>query len=218
MLFLRFYGGMMDKRNFMSKRIHSRQWLDIVFVIARVMDISTSMNTSEKSPIELILGRRSIRVFKPGEVSDAQLRPILEAAMSAPSAVARDPWRFIVIRQRTTLKKVAEILPHGKMIAEASLGIIVCGDLEAAHDQQLSYLLQDCSAAIENLLLAAHGSGLGAVWLGIHPRVERIQKISELMGLPKNVLPVAGIALGHPGEIKEPRTRYREECMHYERW
>ena len=176
------------------------------------------MNSMDKEPLKLIFGRRSIRVFKPGLVTDSQLKLILEAAMAAPSAVARDPWRFILIRQKETLKKIAEILPHGTMIADAAAGIIVCGDLEAAHDHQLSYLLQDCSAAVENLLLAVHGLGLGAVWLGIHPRVERIKKISELMKLPDNVIPVAGIAIGHPGEVKEARTRYREESVHWEKW
>jgi nitroreductase len=168
--------------------------------------------------LAFILGRRSIRVYRPGPVSEDYVQLLLEAAMSAPSAVGKDPWRFILLRERTSLAQVADLLPHGKMLADAALGIIVCGDLDEAHDRQLSYLLQDCSAAIENLLLAAHTLGLGTCWLGIHPREDRIRSVSRLLGLPANVIPVSGIAIGWPGEVKEPRTRYRPASVHRERW
>ncbi len=102
--------------------------------------------------------------------------------------------------------------------ADWTATIVVCGDLEAAHDRQLSYLLQDCSAAIENLLLAAQALDLGACWLGIHPRADRIENVSKLLALPASVLPVAGIALGRPGEQKEARTRYSSAYVHQERW
>src|SRR5512145_233312 len=112
------------------------------------------------SPIEArlatILGRRSIREYEERPVSDEVVRCLLEAAMAAPSAVACDPWRFVVLRSKEVRIRVAEGLPHGKMLARAGVGFAVVGDLDAAHDHQLSYLLQDCSAAIENLLLAAH--------------------------------------------------------------
>jgi len=176
------------------------------------------MNADAKRILEGILGRRSIRVFAAGEVSEETVRTLLEAAMAAPSAVARDPWRFVVVRDRALLKRIAEVLPNGQMIADAAVGIAVCGDLEAAHDRQLSYLLQDCSAAIENLLLAAHALGLGACWLGVHPREDRIRKVSDLLDLPRQVIPVACIALGQPGEQKEARTRYREAYVHRDRW
>jgi nitroreductase len=168
--------------------------------------------------LDFIFGRRSIRRFKPGEVSDATVRTLLDAAMAAPSARACDPWRFVVIRKRETMKRVTEILPFGKMMGDAAVGIIVCGDLEAAHDKQLSYLLQDCSAAIENLLLAVHTLGLGACWIGIHPREDRIQGISQLFGLPRTIIPVSGIAIGYPGESKESRTRYNPAYVHNEQW
>jgi nitroreductase len=138
--------------------------------------------------------------------------------MAAPSAVAKDPWRFVVIRKKETLSAIAVALPNGAMLATAPLGIIVCGDLDAAHDRQLSYLLQDCSAAIENLLLCAHALGLGACWLGIHPREDRVRKLKEILALPTAVIPVAGIAIGRPGEEKEPRTRFNREYVHCEKW
>lgn len=168
--------------------------------------------------LSLIFSRRSVRVFAPGGIDDAAVRTLLEAAMAAPSAVAKDPWRFVVIRNPATLRALAAVLPNGQMLETAALGIVVCGDVNVAHDRQLSYLLQDCSAATENLLLAAHGLGLGACWLGIHPRDERIRSVSQILGLPPQVLPIAGIALGRPGETKEPRTRYEETYVHWERW
>jgi len=182
------------------------------------MPDDTPMNIPAQSDLGFIFGRRSIRVFQPGEVSDATVTTLLEAAMAAPSAVAKDPGRFVVIRERARLVQLAEVLPHGKMLASAAVGIVVCGDLDAAHDRQLSYLLQDCSAAIENLLLSVHALGLGAVWLGIHPREDRIRDVTRLLELPSHILPVAGIAMGYPGEVKEPRTRFNPAYVHREKW
>jgi nitroreductase len=176
------------------------------------------MENLSKELMQFIFGRRSVRVYTPEPVSEEAVQLLLQAAMAAPSAVAKDPWRFVVIRQKATLRRIAEALPNGKMLGDAAVGIIVCGDLDAAHDRQLSYLLQDCSAAIENLLLAVHILKLGACWLGIHPRPDRIAHVSQVLGLPTQVVPVAGIAIGHPGEYKEPRTRYRAESVHYEKW
>lgn len=182
------------------------------------MSMEAIMEKDVRKKLDFIFGRRSIRVYLPGEVTDEQVKIMLEAAMAAPSAVAKDPWRFVVIRNRETLKKIADVLPNGKMLADAAVGIAVCGDIEAAHDRQLSYLLQDCSAAIENLLLAAHILGLGACWLGVHPRENRIAALKRILNLPENIIPVSVIAIGKPGEVKEPRTRYDASKVHYEKW
>jgi len=176
------------------------------------------MDATLDEKLVAILGRRSIRAYQPGEVSEAAVRTVLEGAMAAPSAVAKDPWRFVVIRQPEMLKDIAAELPNGQMLSTASVGIVVCGDIEVAHDRQLSYLLQDCSAAIENLLLSAHILGLGACWLGVHPREQRVKALKRLLRLPEPVIPVACIALGYPGEQKEPRTRFKPEYVHFETW
>ena len=170
------------------------------------------------SNIAMILGRRSIRAYAVGDVSNETIKTILQAAMSAPSAVGKDPWRFVVLRDQAVRDRIVQKLPHGKMLAEASVGIIVCGDIAATHDKQLSYLLQDCSAAIENMLLAIHGLGLGACWLGVHPRRNRMDGIRSLFNLPDHIIPVAGIALGWPDGTPEARTRYRDECVHKSAW
>lgn len=176
------------------------------------------MDTQLPESLRLILGRRSVRAFVPGEISDAQVLQLLQAAMAAPSAVARDPWRFVVIRRQPTMDALSQLLSNGEMLKSATLAIVVCGDIEAAHDRQLSYLLQDCSAAIENLLLAAHGLGLGACWLGVHPREERILKVKALLSLPEAIVPVSCLAIGLPAETKPPRTRYQPAAVHYETW
>ena len=176
------------------------------------------MSATANDKFQFLLGRRSIREYASGDVSDAAVTQLLQAAMAAPSAVARDPWRFVVIRKKETLSAIAAALPNGGMLATAPLGIIVCGDLDVAHDRQLSYLLQDCSAAMENLLLGVHALGLGACWLGVHPREDRIRKIKAILQLPASVIPVAGVAIGHPGEEKEPRTRYHRDYVHWEQW
>jgi nitroreductase len=165
-----------------------------------------------------ILSRRSIRTYTAEPVTDDEVRALLEAAMSAPSAMATDPWRFLVLRDRASLSALADLLPYGKMLNQAALGIVVCGDLAQAHRQEMSYLLQDCTAAVENVLLAAHLLGLGAVWLGVHPNEDRITGIRARFGVPKEILPLAAIAIGHPAEHPAPRTRYKDASVHIGRW
>lgn len=168
--------------------------------------------------LDYLFARRSVRVYQAKDVGDELVRDILEAAMAAPSAVAKDPWEFVVVRDRQVRARIADGLPNGKMLADAPVGIVVCGDLRRAHDRQLSYLLQDCSAAIENLLLAVSSLGLGACWLGVHPREERVKHIRGLLKIPEHVIPVAAIAIGWPAETPKPRTRYRDSAVHREAW
>lgn len=172
------------------------------------------MNTK----LATLFERRSIRVYRDGAVDESVVRDLLEAAMAAPSAAAKDPWNFIVVRDREMLARLAGGLPNGSMLSTAAFGLIVCGDLQRAHDRQLSYLLQDCSAAIENVLLAASMLGLGACWLGVHPREDRVAHLRSLLGIPEHVIPVSAIAIGWPGESKDARTRFREDLVHQERW
>ena len=176
------------------------------------------MDDNLASKLDLIFGRRSIRIYAPGEIDDAIVNRLLEAAMAAPSAMTKDPWRFIVVREPASLKTMSEALPGGKMLGTATLAIVVCGDLEAAFESQLSFLLQDCSAAIENLLLAAHGLGLGACWVGVHPNEAAIRRLKNLFGLPPAVLPIAVVSLGLPGEEPGPRTRFNPQSVHWEKW
>ena len=170
------------------------------------------------SKLDFIFNRRRIRKFTAKAVSKKNITELLEAAMAAPSACAKDPWRFIVVRNRGNLRHIVELLPNGKFLADAPVGIIVCGDISAAHAGSESYMLQDCSAAIENILLAARALGLGTCWLGVHPRTERIAGIAKFFGLPDNIVPISAIAVGHPDKMPEKHTRFMADNVHWEKW
>ena len=176
------------------------------------------MGPTTNEALAFIFGRRSIRVYTPGAISDAEINTLLEAAMAAPSAMAKDPWRFVVVRAPQTLKSLSTALPGGQLLAGAALGIVVAGDLDAALERNPGYLVQDCSAAIENLLLAAHILGLGACWIGVYPSEPSSRRVKELVSLPPSFVPVAVVALGHPGESLPARTRYQRDYVQVEQW
>jgi nitroreductase len=166
--------------------------------------------------MEAILGRRSIRAYADKPVSDEAIETLLRAAMSAPSANNKQPWHFIVIDDRETLDAIPTFHPYSKMIKKAPVAILVCGDTELA--SSIGYMHLDCSAATENLLIAAHAIGLGAVWLGIYPREGRIEGMRKLMNLPDHIHPLALISIGYPAEKKQPANRYNEARIRRNRW
>lgn len=165
-----------------------------------------------EAAFQAILARRSIRQYTDRPVGREQLRRLLEAAMAAPSANNRQPWHFVVVTERDRLNRLAEAHPYGKMLFQAPACIIVCGDPEA------TYWVQDCSAATQNILVAATEMGLGTVWCGVHPRSDREHDVRDILGLPPHITPLNLIAVGYPAEKKEPRTQYNEERVHWERW
>jgi len=168
--------------------------------------------------LDIIFSRRSIRKYHDKAVPDEMITDLLEAAMAAPSAVGKDPWHFIVVKNRDTLDKLVDILPNAKMLHQATAAFIVCGDITKAHIQAESYMLQDLSAATQNILIAAKALGLGTCWLGVHPRQERLAGITQLFDLPDNIIPMCGIAIGWAVERPESRTRYNNERVHREKW
>jgi len=165
---------------------------------------------------EAIMTRRSIRAYTAEPVGEGLIKELLAAAMNAPSASNRQPWHFVAITERQQLDALTAILPYGQMLKQAPLAIVVCGDRE--RQPMDGYWVQDCSAATQNILLAAHARELGAVWLGVYPREERIQKLSRLLGLPEHVTPMAVLSIGHPAEHKGPADRYDETRIHRDRW
>ena len=165
---------------------------------------------------ELILSRRSVRKYQEREIGRAELKTVLEAAMAAPSAVAKDPWHFVALRDRKLLEGMAGVLPFGKMLRQAGAAIVVCGILQKAHlgeTGEPGYMIQDCSAAVENILLSAQGLGIGSVWLGVYPNEDRVAGLRTLLSLPEDMTPLAAISLGYPAENPPPRTRYNEEYV-----
>ncbi|MDD3643540.1 MAG: nitroreductase family protein [Candidatus Krumholzibacteria bacterium] len=163
---------------------------------------------------DIIFRRRSIRRFAPGQIPEEALRTLLGAGMSAPSSNDRQPWEFVLVTERAHLDRLAEAHPHGKMLFEAAAAIAVCGLPGISPD----YWVQDCSAATENILVAAAALGLGSVWLGCHPRQERVAAVREILGIPASIGVLSLVALGRPAEAKEPRDRYDEARVHRETW
>ena len=134
--------------------------------------------------------------------------------MAAPSASNRQPWHFVVVTDLGTRAALAESHPYAKMLLQAPLCIVPCGDPGISD----AYWVQDVSAATENILLAAVGLGLGAVWCGVHPRAERVAAVREVLGIPEGIVPFALVAVGHPAEAKEARTQYDAARVHRGRW
>lgn len=167
--------------------------------------------------LDLILSRRSIRKFTAELVGDGILKDILEAAMSAPSAGNEQPWHFVVIKDRNRMEDILKYHPNALVLKNAPAAILVCAD-KNENKFEIDYWVLDCAAATENLLLAAHILGLGAVWLGVYPRKERCAALREIFGMPENIMPFALVALGYPAEEKPPANRFRKERIHLERW
>ncbi len=164
---------------------------------------------------EALVTRRSIRAYTAQTISDDLIQQLLEAAMSAPSASNRQPWHFVVVTERATLDALADLLPYGKMLKQAPLAIVVCGDLGL---QPEGYWIQDCSAATQNILLAAHALGLGAVWLGVYPREERVAQVRTRFNLPEHAIPLCVLSMGYPAEPSGRADRYQESRVHHNRW
>lgn len=169
-------------------------------------------------PNNIFHQRRSIRKFTAREIPRLTIMEILGDAMASPSAMRRDPWEFIVLDEKKVLADVSEFLPHGAFLKDSAAGIIVCGDINEAHMNELSYMLQDVSAAIQTILLSAEARGLGSCWLGVHPREERVDAIRKYFKLPENIIPVCVIALGFKAEEKEPETRFNPDKVHFNRY
>ncbi len=167
-----------------------------------------------ENPLEWIFARRSIRKFHSNPVEDDKIDLLLQAAMAAPSANNAKPWHFIVLKNRQRLNQLAAIHPYAKMCYEATLAIVVCAD----PSRSPNYWPQDCSAATQNILLAATSLGLGTVWLGVHPRLERKEAVKQLFGVPDGMELLSIVAIGYPVEKKRPRTQYDKTRVHIEEW
>jgi len=166
--------------------------------------------------MEAILSRRSIRRYFKKPVPDEIIKELLQAAMSAPSAGNQQPWQFVVIKDRAILDEIPRVHPYSHMLNDAQVAILICGDLSA--ESHKGFWVQDCSAATENLLVAANAKGLGAVWLGVYPRVDRVEGIRRILNIPEHIVPLSLIPIGYPAEKRLKEDRYDAAKVHYDRW
>jgi len=166
--------------------------------------------------VENIMTRTSIRQYTDQTISADTIETLLRAGMAAPTAVNKQPWHFIAVTSKDKLKEMAVNNPNAKMLEQAPLTIVVCGDMQKTLEGEARALwIQDCSAATENILLAAHGLGLGAVWTALYLRDERAKSAIEALKLPDHIVPLCAIIIGHPAEQPEPKNKWKPENVSY---
>ena len=161
----------------------------------------------------LLATRRSVRKYTAQPVPDEMIQELLTAGMSAPSGGNSRPWHFVVVTARDQLDALAVLKP---VLERAPVAIVVCGDTELVKHKEAWAI--NCSLASQNILLAAHAKGLGAVWLGCYPVPDRVARAVDILGLPEHVTPLNMIAIGHPAEDKDTVDRYDASRVHYDRW
>ena len=179
----------------------------------------TTKTDNGKIAMETIMTRTSIRSFTDRAVSADTIEMLLRAGMAAPTAVNKQPWHFVAITDRAILDSLGGNGRQSQMWKESTLAITVCGDMEKALEGSAqSFWVQDCSAATENILWAAHALGLGAVWTGCYPMVDRIAHVSQVLNLPDHLVPLCVIVMGYPNESPEPKDKWKPENVTYNRF
>lgn len=182
-------------------------------------------NTSESSAadstdivIDNIMTRTSVRQFTSRPIAHDTLETIVKAGMAAPTAMNRQPWAFIVITEKEMLDSLQAVHPYSNL-KTATAAIIVCGDMEKTNEGfSREYWIQDCSAATENILLAAHAFGLGAVWCGVFPNPDILPEIRRVLNLPGHILPLNIITMGYPANQSQPKDKWNPDNVHFQKW
>ncbi|MFC2081981.1 nitroreductase family protein [Candidatus Bipolaricaulota bacterium] len=165
---------------------------------------------------EAMLTRRSVRTFTDEPISEEALEKLFRAAMAAANSGNQQPWRFIVIDEPALRDRLAELdIERGGYYKSPQL-IVVCGDIGSMKWKM--HWLADCAAALQNLLLAAHGLSLGAVWQELYPYHKRVAAVREMLGIPDTVYPMAVVSIGRPANVPEPADRYDPAKVMYNRW
>lgn len=192
----------------------------LAYVSARLVLLKTA-EPEPADPSEAvytnILTRTSMRKYQDKKIDEPTIEKLLRAGMAAPTAGNKQPWHFVVCTDKEVLADVAAANPNGGMVAQAPLAIVVCGDKDKAFGGEAAEMwVQDCSAATENILLAAHGFGLGAVWTGIYPLKDRMSRLSEVLELPETIVPLSVVAIGYPAEMPAVKQKFSEDNVSYD--
>lgn len=169
--------------------------------------------------LENIMTRSSVRSFTDQPISEETIEKILRAGMAAPTAVNSQPWAFVVVTDRAQLDSLKSVHPYAQMLGMAQAAIVVCGDMDKAIPGDMKdYWIQDASAATENILLAAHGLGLGAVWTGVYPNPAILPHVKRILNLPSTIIPLNIIPMGYPAGEQQPKDKWKPENIHYQKW
>ncbi len=174
-------------------------------------DFVPADSTGGSVAIQNIMTRTSVRQYTGQTISADTVQILLKAAMAAPSAINKQPWEFVVLNDEAKREKIGEAIPGvGDKTKTAGAVILVCGNRDRFIEDAPEYWVQDCSAATENLLLAANALGLGAVWCGVYPVQERVAQVREILGLPANLIPLNVITVGYPTALQNPKDKWDE--------
>ncbi len=181
-------------------------------------EIATPQDT-QNAVLENIMSRSSVRKYSDKPIEQHKIDKLLRAAMAAPSAGNKQPWAIVVVDDKEILARLAQALPYAKMTEGAALAMVVCGDLSKGFQgKESEYWIHDCSAMSENILLAAHAMGLGAVWTGVYPMDERVEAVKTELGLPENIIPLNVIPMGYPVEENIVKDKWNPSAVKYNRW
>ncbi len=173
----------------------------------------------ENETTKTIFSRKSVRNYVETQISPETLEFLVKAGMAAPSAIDRRPWEFIIINDKATIKKLHDALPYAKMVGKAGHAIVVAGNIEKqAGGKDSTFWIMDCSAAAQNILLAAESLGLGAVWTAVYPDAGRMKSVVEILGLPSNIVPLAFIPVGKPDGSDKPKDKFDKAKIHWNHW
>ncbi|WP_202319815.1 nitroreductase family protein [Archaeoglobus neptunius] len=170
--------------------------------------------------LSIIYTRRSVRTYSDREIGDEEISKILKAAMQAPSAGNEQPWHFVVVKDKEKLKKMSEAFTFGQMLPNAGAAVVVCADPKLSK-YPYEMWVQDCSAATQNILLAARCLGIGSVWLGVYPREERMAALRKLLDIPEDIVVFSVVSLGYPkseNDFFEAKERFNKDRIHHEKW
>ena len=190
-------------------------------VAAAILAGCTNEDAQKNDAMSVIAQRVSVRRYDASrQVPNEMIELLLRAAMAAPTAVNLQPWEFIVVNDKATLEALAKTNRYGGMIAQAPLAIVVCGDtIQEASGEPNKWWMLDCSAATENLLLAATAKGLGAVWTAVYPHEERISAVRQVLNIPDRFIPLCIVPIGYPaGASAKPKDKWKPEKVHKGRW
>lgn len=188
--------------------------ISIIAIILTIMATSCNNGNSDskiqtQDTIENIMSRKSVRKYLPKPVEKEKVQTLLKAGMAAPSGKDVRPWEFVVVTDRAALDSMAAALPYAKMLTGAPMAIVVCGDTTRS-----SYWYLDCSAATQNILLAAEALELGAVWTAAYPYDDRMAVVSRYTALPEHIKPLCVIPVGYPAMPHSPKDKWDASKVH----
>ncbi len=172
--------------------------------------------SSSEVVINSIMTRNSVRKYTDQIITPAQVDTILKAGMAAPTAANKQPWEFYVVRDTDIIKNMIHVTKYtAPMNESAKLAIVVCGVPSESFPIEPRYWVQDVSAATENILLATHAMGIGAVWCGVYPGEDRVATLRELMNIPERLVPFCIIMMGYPDGPQTIKDKWKPEKIHY---